>query len=273
MKTQLPDFYTVGPLPELNLGFVILPTYHVMLSLLYCLAIFWFYKRCETRNLSQKNAMELGLIVLFSSFVGARLFHVFFEYPSYYRQYPMEVLYFWQGGFVFYGGFILGYLLAFLYARKLKLTFWLWHDTLAPILAGGYALGRLACFLVGCCFGKPCDLPWAVSMGQVHVQSDALFSLSRHPTQLYASLTEGLTLLFLLWYEKRKPPLGNVFLAWVGLHSIGRIIMEIFRDDPRGGTYWGLSLSTHISIVLILTVFCVFIYRRKTSMDAPNQRP
>lgn len=265
MDNHLPHFFTIGPLPEIHLGFITLPTYYTILSLTYCLAIIWFYKRCENRNLSQKNAMDLGLIILFTGFIGARLFHVLFEYPRYYWQHPIEVFYFWQGGFVFYGGFIVAYLSAFFYARKLKLTFWLWHDTLAPVLAGGYAMGRLACFLVGCCYGEVCDLPWAVPLKQESLSTGLISVFSRHPTQLYAVSTEFLTLIFLLWYEKRKPPLGNVFLSWVALHSLGRIIMETFRADPRGGTLLGLSVSTLISLFLLLVVSIVFTLKTKKS--------
>lgn len=263
MNSSPPEFYTLGPLPEINLGFVTLPTYYTVLSLTYCLGIFWFYKRCESRNLSQKAAMDIGLLILVGGFIGARLFHVLFEYPGHYWQNPIEVFYFWQGGFVFYGGFLFAYGSVYLYARKLKLTFWLWHDTAAPVLAGGYALGRLACFLVGCCYGKVCDLPWGTALKQVNIHTHEVAILLRHPTQLYASIFEFSTLAFLLWYEKRRPQVGNVFLAWVFLHSLGRIIMEIFRDDPRGAQYFGLSISTLISVVLMITVTGVFLTRPK----------
>ena len=263
MSSELPEFYTQGPLPEINLGFIQLPTYYLIISLAYCISIFWFYKRCEDRNLSQKNAMDIGLIILIGGFIGARLFHIFFEYPQHYLDKPIEIFYFWQGGFVFYGGFLFAYLFAFLYARKFQLTFWLWHDTAAPVLAFGYALGRVACFLVGCCYGKICDLPWATPIKQIHIETNIIETVLRHPTQLYATFLELSTLVLLLVYEKKRPHLGNVFLLWVSLHSVGRIIMEIFRDDPRGATYFGLSISTLISALLLSSAIFVFKIRNK----------
>lgn len=254
MGKPLPTFYTIGPLPEIDLGFIQLPTYYLIISLTYCISILWFYKRCESRNLPQKNAMDISLILLVAGFIGARLTHILFEMPQYYLQNPLDIFYFWQGGFVFYGGALFGYLCAFLYTRKMKLTFWLWHDTIAPVLAFGYACGRMACFLVGCCYGKVCDLPWATPLTQVHVASENVTSLLRHPTQLYASGFELVTLVFLLWLEKRRPRLGQVFLSWVLLHSLGRLVMEFFRDDPRGPNLLGLSLSSLISIALIIAV-------------------
>ena len=177
-------------------------------------------------------------------------------------KHPAQIFYIWQGGFVFYGGFIFAYFLAFLYARKFNLTFWLWHDTAAPVLAGGYALGRTACFLAGCCYGKVCELPCGISTKQVHLHTGVEAAVTRHPTQLYATAIELLTLMFLLWYEKRKPKLGSVFLIWVALHSVGRIVMETFRDDPRGGVHFGLSISTIISIALLLAATAIFVKRK-----------
>jgi phosphatidylglycerol:prolipoprotein diacylglycerol transferase len=267
MTEHTPDFYTVGPLPEIPLGFASLPTYYAIISLTYCLAILWFYKRCEQRKLSQKTAMDIALLLLLGGFVGARLFHILFEQPSHYLEFPIEVFYVWQGGFVFYGGFLTAYLLAALYARKQKLEYWLWHDTLAPVLAGGYALGRLACFMVGCCYGRVCDLPWAYPLKQVEIESGLVTTVLRHPTQLYASAMELGTLIFLLWYEKQKPAVGRVFLVWVVLHALGRIVMEFFRDDPRGGTLMGLSISTMISLFL-LTVALSVLVKNKSSLSS-----
>lgn len=259
-----PHFYTVGPLPQIDLGFTQIPTYYLVISLTYCFSILWFYKRCETRNLPQRNAMDISLILLVFGFIGARLAHILFEEPSHYSENPAQIFSFWQGGFVFYGGALLGYFMAFLYARRLKITFWLWHDTLAPVLAFGYATGRLACFLTACCYGAVCDLPWAVATKQVDIESGVVSTLLRHPTQLYASFIEYGILAFLLWYEKRKPPLGQAFLLWVILHGLNRLIMEAFRVDPRGPSILSFSVSAIVSLVIIVSAGSV-LWRRRSN--------
>lgn len=253
----------IGPLPFINLGFTTVPTYYLILSLVYCIGIFWFYKRCEQRNLPQKNAMDISLIILISGFIGARLTHVIFEQPDHYLHHPSEIFYFWQGGFVFYGGALLAYLCAYLYSRNLEVTFWLWHDTLAPVLAFGYACGRLACFFAGCCYGKVCALPWATPLQQVDLHTGVASTVLRHPTQLYASLFEFANLGFLLWYEKRKPQLGRVFLYWVIIHCLGRILMEAYRDDFRGPDVLGLSISALISVILLVMASGVLYMQKR----------
>ena len=208
--------------------------------------------------------MDLGLVLLITGFLGARLFHIVFEKPSYYLSHPLEVFYFYQGGFVFYGGAILAYLTALVFIKKLKLNFWPWHDVLAPVVALGYTLGRLACFFVGCCYGKLCDLPWAFPLKQMNLNSKKIEILLRHPTPLYASGLELLTLFFLLWFETKKPKPGQVFLIWILCHSVNRTIMEIFRDDPRGPQIYGMSLSMTISFTLFLISVSLLIKRHRT---------
>ncbi len=265
MSQSEPSYYTVGPLTEIHWGSLSLPTYYLIISLTYCLCVLWFYKRCESRQLPQKNAMDISLILMIFGFIGGRLGHVLFEYPEFYLKNPWQIFYFWQGGFVFYGGALLAYLMAALSIRKMKMTFWLWHDTLAPVIAFGYALGRLACFFAGCCYGKVCNLPWALPLKQVDLQTGLTQTLLRHPTPLYAAFYEFAVVIFLLWYEKQKPQLGRVFLNWVALHSIGRILMETFRDDPRGIQFFNLSISTFISLILLMSSL-LWIYKLKKNL-------
>ncbi len=262
MNPGEPSFYTTGPLTEIQIGSLVIPTYYLVISLTYCIGILWFYKRCETRQLPQKNALDMSLIIMIFGFIGARLGHVIFEEPQFYLKNPIQIFYFWQGGFVFYGGALLAYLIAALSVRKLKLTFWLWHDTLAPVIALGYAFGRLGCFLTGCCFGKVCDWPWSIPLQQTHITTGVVEHILRHPTPLYAFTIEIFIVLFLLWYEKQKPVLGRVFLIWVALHSLNRIVMEYFRDDPRGIEVFNLSISTFISLILFVASLSLYIKKK-----------
>ena len=255
-------FQTSGPLPWIEVGFLKIPTYYFIISLTCCVCILWFYRRCRFFNLSQKKGMDIVLVLLITGFVGARLAHIFFENPSHYLFHPLDVFYFWQGGFVFYGGAFLSYLSVVFFIKKLKLDFWIWHDVLTPVLALGYALGRLACFFAGCCYGKICTLPWALPLKQMDLQNGKVEVFLRHPTALYASVLEFSALFFLLWFETKKPKPGQVFLIWVLCHSVNRLIMEIFRADPRGPQPYGISLSMAVSFILFfISVFLLIKIR------------
>jgi phosphatidylglycerol:prolipoprotein diacylglycerol transferase len=217
-----------------------IPTFFLVISLVLSAGLFWIVERAKAYRLPQKNILDLSLILMAASLVGARLFHVFYENPEHYAPAPEKVFYLWEGGFVFFGGAFTAFLaaLAYLHFRKIEQG-GDYFDAFAPVLAFTYGAGRIGCFLAGCCYGGYCDVPWAVN--------------GRHPTQLYATFWELGTLLLLLGCEKKglfKRP-GNLFILWVALHAVGRMMMESFRDDFRGAQLFGLSVSTVICIGLL----------------------
>jgi phosphatidylglycerol:prolipoprotein diacylglycerol transferase len=240
--------------PEIHLGSLgSIPTYLLYLSLLYTGLVFYTVSRAHAREKDPKTALELALLLMLGGFLGGRLFHVFYESPEFYMKQPKYILYFWNGGFVFYGGFIGSILLAGAYTWIKKLSFLEWGDFFAPIIAVGYGLGRGSCFLAGCCYGKFCSLPWAVSFDWDPQK------LPRHPTQLYAVFWELMVFCLLIFLERRQK--ANIFYIWLLLHSIGRMIMEHYRDDFRGADYAGLSISSWISLLLFSTAVAGLSYK------------
>ena len=224
-----------------------IPTYLLIVSLSFSIAIMWALKRSANKNLSRNTVLDMTLGIMFGSLLGARGFHVFYEQPNNYLEDPLRVLMIWQGGFVFYGGAIGGFL-GGLTVLKIKKEKWRpWADLIAPIGAFSYGLGRMACFLNGCCYGQVCHLPWAVRFPGI--------GGTRHPTQLYATFLEWGIGMLLLSLEKKKSfsqTQGRLFFTWITLHSIARIFMESLRDDFRGNPILGFSVSTFISIFLFI---------------------
>lgn len=240
--------------PYLNFGPSIqISTYSLILSLDFCLCFILGLRWTQKNNLNSRTALDLGLLLLISGFIGARAFHVIYESPMLYIHNPQQIFYIWQGGFVYYGGLIASFITAYLYLKAKFQNPLQWLDVLTPIFSFGYAVGRLACFMAGCCYGKVCDLPWALNMA-----NDQGLYLPRHPTQLYLSMWELLLLTILIaqahFFKKNyktQPLHGHLFFTWLPLHSAGRFFVEFYRDDFRG-VIWGLSISGWISVVLIL---------------------
>ena len=235
-----------GAWPTLHLFGLEIPTYFLLISLTFCFCLFWIRSRALQREMPMVITLDLCIAILVGGFIGARLLHVVFESPGYYRQDPVRILYFWQGGFVWYGGLIFSSIagVGYLLARKQRLAPWL--EVFAPVASGGYALGRFACFFNGCCYGQVCELwpghPFA------------------HPTQLYSSLLEGANLILILRLEKKPSWRGHaqIFWLWLALHSIERIVIERLRADDRGPLLLGLSLSTWISALALVVAACGF---------------
>lgn len=238
--------------PSLSLFGESLSTYLILISLIYTMAIFYVLKRTAIYQIDRVKALDTAMIVMLIGFLGARLFHVFYEEPSYYLEDLFRIFYIWQGGFVYFGGAIAAFIGVKFYCRKKQISFESILDLYAPIIILGYAIGRVACLLGGCCYGDTCDLPWAIQYPN-GVEAPAHIDL--HPTPIYASLFALVHYFVLIRLESTKKWIhksGDLFFMAVMLHSIGRLLMESFRGDYRGAELLHLSVSSWISIVLFL---------------------
>lgn len=227
--------------PEIRLSSSFsISTYFLIISIACTLGALWFIRRAENRKLERVTAIDLTLVCLIAGFISARALHIFYEDFAYYRENPLAVLQVWNGGFVFLGGVLGAWVAGVLFCNIKREPFWFWADTAVPPIAFAYAIGRIACFANGCCYGHECVLPWGVNME----------GFVRHPTQLYATFWELGLLAVLLKLEPRFRLSGTLFNIWLLGHAIGRLIMEEFRGDPRGDLILGLTLGSWMSIVL-----------------------
>lgn len=229
--------------PLIDFGFFKIPTFYLVLSLTCVIALLWLSNRLEkNRSFDQSTAFDLSVLIMISGFLGGRLFHVFYEEPQYYFQNPIAILKFWNGGFVYYGGFFFSFVASILYCHHKHLKLLQWADFFTPLLSLAYALGRFGCFFEGCCYGKTCELPWAIH--------------GKHPTQLYMAFSELFILVLILqlekFFKKSHKPIGVLFLVWICFHSLSRFLIEFLRADDRGSMIMGLlSISQFISILII----------------------
>lgn len=236
-----------------------LSSYLIWMSLTFCISVFYFYRRSFKTSLSAKIASELAIWIMLGGFIGARVLHILGEYPQYYFDHPSEIFKFWKGGFVFYGGLFGGLLSAFLFLKHKHQIFTKWLDHSAPVIAFGYAFGRIGCLWAGCCFGKECSLPWAIVF-QTGVEAPA--GLPLHPTQVYSSLAELVIWIILTRAEGLKTITttpGRLFYLWMIMHGISRILVEQFRGDFRGIEYGGLYISSYISLAVVLSGFALYM--------------
>ncbi|QDV35200.1 prolipoprotein diacylglyceryl transferase [Tautonia plasticadhaerens] len=206
------------------------------------------------------DVFDLALWLIVGGLVGARLFYVVQHRES--VDSPLDAFKVWEGGIVLYGSG-LGAAAAFLlFWRRRRFPFAPMLDVAAPAVALGVALGRIGCFLNGCCYGDTCDLPWAVSfpqgtlpwMDQVRsglIDQAALRSLPVHPTQLYSAL-DGLILagLLLAYYPLRRRD-GEVMALLAVTYPITRFLIEQLRDD-EGAVFLGMTISQNGSLLLML---------------------
>ena len=140
-------------------------------------------------------------------------------------------------------------------------------DAVAPSLCLGTAIGRVGCFLNGCCFGSECDFPWAVTFpaGSLPwarqvvtglIPPTATHSLALHPAQLYAALDGVILLALLSWFYPRRRRDGEVMALLMVTYPVSRFVIESLRSDEPALAA-GLSLSQWISVV-VFTAGCLF---------------
>jgi len=204
----------------------------VMVALGYLLGILvsLFYARKE--GLAAETILDLAVWVIISGIIGARLFYVIGQWGDY-RHNLLDIVMIQKGGLVILGGFLTNLLVVSLYCRAKKILLLKLFDTLAPAAALGLAIGRIGCFLNGCCFGLPTNLPWGLkfpfgSLAHSYFPNEVI-----HPTQLYSSFL--LLLVFLvvtiIIYPRKKYD-GQVFYWWLILYSLYRFTVEFFRYSP-----------------------------------------
>jgi phosphatidylglycerol:prolipoprotein diacylglycerol transferase len=220
--------------------------------------------RTEAKRLGEDPAKisDLFFYVLIAAIVGSRLFYVGTD-PGKYLENPLEIFKLWSGGLVFYGGFIGGLIGAIVYIRKKGMELWRTSDMLAPSIAAGQFLGRIGCFFAGCCYGKQCELPWAVTF--THPATLAPMGVALHPTQLYSAMA-NLSIFAILWRLRvRKKYDGQLFWTYTFLYGVGRALVEIFRDDYRGGTIFGLFSISQVlgGVIALISVFMMFRFSRR----------
>ena len=254
----------------LKIGPIAIYTYGLFVALGVVAWMFISKKEAVALGQDEGPIMDLCFFIVLSSMVGARLFYVAVN-PEMFLENPLEIFKIWNGGLVFYGGFITAVVVAILYLKKRRMPIWQTADALAPGLAAGHALGRVGCFFAGCCYGKTCDLPWAITFSDS--QSLAPLGISLHPTQLYEVLN-NLVIFILLWlFRRRKTFDGQVFWLYLLMYGITRAVLEIFRGDPRGLFFNGnLSVSQIIGIAMAVLAMAMLMVKPGSRRAANRPR-
>ncbi len=170
----------------------------------------------------------------------------------------------------YYVGFLAGATFLVLAFRRRGIALLEGLDELAPGLSLAHAIGRIGCFMAGCCWGKACEAPWAVTFTseKAHEVSGVPLHQALHPTQLYEMGAEFLIFGFLLaLHAKVRIFRGHTFLVYVMLYGLVRFALEFVRDDPRG-TFSATQLPTSqglalLSIAAAAVVYAVLWRRRK----------
>jgi phosphatidylglycerol:prolipoprotein diacylglycerol transferase len=227
-----------------RIGPLYIYSYGLMVALGFAVFVSLAYRQAEKFGINKDKVVDFGISILLGGLAGARIFYILTDL-GYYIAHPAQVFDLTKGGLVWYGGFLMGLVVGLIFVRLNNINFWDGADMLAPFIPLGQAIGRIGCFLNGCCYGTPVSLNNAFGV---------LFpgeSVLRHPTQIYESI--GLLVLFLMlkkWQSARRFK-GEIFLGYALSYSVLRFLIEFLRgDNPR--ILLGLTIGQLVSVAMFL---------------------
>lgn len=227
-----PTIGHIGPFTVYSFG--------LLLALAVVLCSYLLSRDTRAAGISQQVVYDFVFWVILGGIAGARFFFVVLNFSDFVSD-PKQIIMISNGGLAWQGGLVFGALAGFLFVRKKKLPLGLMADFSAPYLALGQAIGRIGCFLNGCCYGK--EVSWGIYFP---VHQNRL-----HPAQVYDSLMLVLIFFFLKIFQKKSRGSGRVFAAYLMLAATARFINEFFRGD-HVNTAVGLSIFQLVSLGVFL---------------------
>ena len=227
----------------------------ILLGWLLCKKIF-----IKNTNLIEKFDDYITYLIV-GIIVGGRLGYVILYNFNYYINNLSDILRIWEGGMSFHGGLVGIIIASLLFSKKKGDDSFLYMDLVALVAPIGILFGRLANFINSELYGIPTNVPWAV----IFVKID---NLSRHPSQLYEAILEGMILFLILLYFRKKYYLrkpGFISSLFLIFYSVFRIIAEFFRepDDQLGYLIFDLTMGQIISILLILLGIILLYFKNE----------
>ena len=255
----------------MRIGPLEIRSYGVMLAVAFAAGAYFALWRARKFGVPREVVGNLVAWIMVSGVLGARLFYAAFHWGEF-RGHPWDVVNPFQGGRIgiagltLYGGLLLAVVVGILYLREKKVQIWKVADVVAPSIGLGIFFTRIGCFLNGCCFGRPAEVPWAVAFPPESPAGYVFPGIRLHPTQLYSSLY-GLGIFgLLLLAERFRRWDGFTFWLFAMLYAVARFCVDFVRYYEEGmQVHLGgvvLSVNQVVSVGLFLVGLGMQIYLR-----------
>jgi len=219
--------------------------YGLMIGLGFLIAVFAGAYQAKKDNLSADHLTSMAMWVLIIGFLGGKLLYIIVGFKDFIKD-PIGNL--GSEGFVVYGGIITGILTIYVYCKIKKLVAIDYYDLIAVFVPVNQGFGRIGCFLAGCCYGKRTDAFYGVIFPEGCL---APAGVKLIPTQLMMAAGDFAFFAILYFLRKKKKQRGLETGMFLCLYSVGRFIIEFFRNDYRGSIGF-LSTSQFIALWTLL---------------------
>jgi phosphatidylglycerol:prolipoprotein diacylglycerol transferase len=253
-----------------KIGPITLYSYGLMLAVAFLAASYVASREGTRLGMPPGIFFDLCFLIILAALVGSRLLYVILE-PRTFLSHPLKFFALWQGGLDFQGGLVLALIVAFWFIRRHGLP---WASTLDALALGaplGQFLGRIGCFLAGCCYGRPSNVPWAVTFTDPNTLCP--YRVPVHPAQLYEGFLDLAVFLFLYRFRTRKLYSGQMALMYLFLAGLTRFVVEFYRSplDYRGPVLFGwMPLTQLIALCLALVCGALLLYFSRRTQPQPQ---
>jgi phosphatidylglycerol---prolipoprotein diacylglyceryl transferase len=244
-----------------SIGSLSLHWYGLFLTMAILAGYFISIELAKRSGFKEEIISTLYINVLIAGLVGARVYHVITEF-SFYWDNLGQVFAIWNGGLAIHGGMIGGILMVLYYVKKHKQNFWKIADLFVIPAILGQAIGRWGNYFNQELFGKPTGSVIGIPIELSNRPQEFLRYEYFHPTFLYESIINLIILGILLFvFKTEKRPAGLIFWMYVGLYSLGRIVVESLRINDAAFVF-GIRLPLLVSVLLVLV--SIFYLKRLT---------
>jgi phosphatidylglycerol:prolipoprotein diacylglycerol transferase len=248
----------------IDFGWLKIYSYGLMLSLGFVAALIISRRIAREKGMDPDLVYDLVIISAIAGIIGARISYVAYNWEIYAPD-PLAALNLTQGGLTIYGGVVLALIAVTIWVLLKKLDWFVTADVAAVGMPLAIAIGRIGCYLNGCCYGKPTDSFLGVVFPVLHD------GLARHPTQLYEVAYSLVIFAILYVFRAHFTRDGGLFFAFLGLYGIFRFANEFLRVNPP--LLLGLSGSQLVSIGTVLASAAFFLWPRSAEKAAPSSAP
>jgi len=228
---MFPIIFQIGPIAIYSYGF--------MLAVAVIVCSFLAGRDAERMGIGKDFIYDFGFWVVISGLIGARIYFILLS-PRYFIENPIEILMINKGGLAWQGGLILGSIAGLFYVNKKNVNLPKFLDLFAPYIALGQAIGRVGCFLNGCCYGRE----------DVHGIFFPAHDAYLIPVQLYSAFILFIIYLVLVIYRNRTIYSGTTIGVYLMLASAERFIVQFYRAD-----YEPIAFN-----IGIFQMFCIFFF-------------
>jgi phosphatidylglycerol:prolipoprotein diacylglycerol transferase len=242
-----------------------------MIALAFLAGLWTATRRARREKISGEIIGDVTLWIMVGAILGARAVYVATYWHDEFAGGKLwEIFAIWHGGLVYYGGLIGATVAGMIYIGWKQLPLWKIADVFAPSIALGSVFGRIGCLLNGCCYGRACDAPWAITFPEGHETHPlGMPAIPVHPTEIYDALLNFALYVFLAWLFRRKKFDGQIFATYLILYAVCRSIVEYFRGDyPADHIHNGLTSAQLVSIpIFIAGLALAAILSRRTPAE------